>query len=190
MYLTGYFGNSTNPNLVIGTETLHNYSPGTTDIFLAKYDSTCSFLWARQAGGNGNDYATAINVAKSGNVYIAGSFESTTASFGTNELVNSATTNLFFATYDISGNAIYTKSADGFNNSKCNSIITTPGNTVYVSCGYTSDSIDFGTYLLLNADTLSNNFFLAKYSGTGSAKIPAITAATTITAYPNPVSTP
>ncbi len=56
-------------------------SAGTEDIFVAKYDPRGNLLWARAAGGSGDDYGAGVAVDASGNVYITGSFTGS-AQFG------------------------------------------------------------------------------------------------------------
>ncbi|MBI4662023.1 MAG: hypothetical protein HY735_24640 [Verrucomicrobia bacterium] len=49
-------------------------SLGRSDVIVAKYDAAGQVLWARRAGGNGEDVATAIALDHLGNVYVAESF--------------------------------------------------------------------------------------------------------------------
>jgi hypothetical protein len=49
-------------------------SVGRTDIFVAKFAPDGSFLWARQAGGVGEDQATSVVTDRYGNIYIGGGF--------------------------------------------------------------------------------------------------------------------
>jgi hypothetical protein len=190
IYFGGYFGSHTVPDLVIGTQTLHNYSPGTTDAFLAKYDSTCTFVWARQAGSDAEDYVTAISVGKPGTVYITGSFKGPVASFGTKTLANPGASSLFFAAYDAAGNALYAKAADGANNTTCSSIVAVPGNAVYIAGSFYSDSVNFGTAHLMNAGPPTDDFFVAKYKETGIEEVPEISMNPQASIYPNPVTAP
>ncbi len=190
VYLTGYFGNAINSKIIFGGQTLNNYSPGTSDIFLAKYDSACNFVWAKQAGGNDQDIATSITTSKSGTVYIAGSINSATASFGTKSITNPAVTYLYFAAYDSTGNALYAKTTDGYSNNTASSIAAANGNTIYLTGSFYSDSIQFGVNHLYNPNAGTNNFFLAKYRETGVEDIPVISTEGSVKLYPNPVSAP
>jgi hypothetical protein len=49
-------------------------STGSTDAFVAKFAPDGAFLWARQAGGFGEDQATAVVVDRKGGVYVGGGF--------------------------------------------------------------------------------------------------------------------
>lgn len=86
IYITGYFTGTA----IFGSTTL--ISVGQNDIFVAKWNPTSnSFIWAQQAGGPGNDYATAVAVNGT-NVYVTGYFFSAAATFGATTLANPATT--------------------------------------------------------------------------------------------------
>ncbi|MGV3661367.1 MAG: malectin domain-containing carbohydrate-binding protein [Prosthecobacter sp.] len=71
------------------TKTLR--TAGGEDIFIVKYDAQGNLLWARSAGGAGNDYGTGVVVDAAGNVYLTGSF-SGTADIGGTSLSTTLTT--------------------------------------------------------------------------------------------------
>ena len=50
-----------------------NTSAGEDDIFLIKYDTSGNKIWTRQIGTSSDDYASAVAVDTSGNVYVTGS---------------------------------------------------------------------------------------------------------------------
>jgi len=58
---------------------------GWDNIFVAKYDPSGAFLWAKRAGGTTSDPGKGIAVDGSGNSYVTGSF-SGTATFGAGEV--------------------------------------------------------------------------------------------------------
>lgn len=66
-YVTGSFkGTITFPGSTSFT------SAGSGDIFVAKYDPSGNFLWARQAKDLGNDSGSAISLDGAGNAYVTG----------------------------------------------------------------------------------------------------------------------
>ncbi|MCX6273298.1 MAG: SBBP repeat-containing protein, partial [Bacteroidetes bacterium] len=70
-------------------------SSGTTDkdAFVAKYDASGNFIWARQIGGNLEDEATGVCVDIASNIYLTGSYHSDTLIFPTiNPVFNSSAT--------------------------------------------------------------------------------------------------
>ena len=56
--LTGYFRGTVDFNPGVGTADL--VSPDGTDVFLAKYDTSGNYVWAKGMGGMGNDFGTAL----------------------------------------------------------------------------------------------------------------------------------
>ncbi|HEX7414130.1 MAG TPA: SBBP repeat-containing protein [Bacteroidia bacterium] len=80
----GSFGSD---SLNMGAVTLANYSTGTgggndsMDVFVAKYKANGNLLWARSAGGTGNDNGYALATGLNNSVYITGEFTSPSISF-------------------------------------------------------------------------------------------------------------
>jgi len=60
-----------------------------SDIFTLKYNSSGKVVSAKGVGGNHDDYAAAIALDGSNNVYTAGYFKSTSLVFGSTTLTNS-----------------------------------------------------------------------------------------------------
>lgn len=83
--VAGFFKDSVN----FGATTLRN--GGGVGIFIAKYDTSGSVLWAKAAGGDTKSKADGVNSVASdnwGNVLITGRFQSPTITFGTTTLTN------------------------------------------------------------------------------------------------------
>jgi len=137
VYVTGYIGEGTadfNPGGSGGSIT----STGNNNIFLAKYDATGNYLWAKSMGssaddqgydvtvdgsgylwgksmgGGSADNGLSVAVDGSGNVYVTGYFQSAPADFnpgGTGGTIATAG-NLdgFLAKYDAGGSFLWAKS--------------------------------------------------------------------------------
>lgn len=73
-----------------------------TEIYLAKYDSMGTFIWARRAGDIKNDFAKDICVDAMGNSYITGVFDSIIA-IGSANLISYGKRDMFVARYNTSG---------------------------------------------------------------------------------------
>ncbi|MBA3683048.1 MAG: SBBP repeat-containing protein [Bacteroidetes bacterium] len=51
---------------------------GNSDVFISKLDNAGNFLWAQQLGGNADEFANAITIDPSGDIYSVGVFYGTT----------------------------------------------------------------------------------------------------------------
>ncbi|HKQ37974.1 MAG TPA: SBBP repeat-containing protein [Verrucomicrobiae bacterium] len=161
IYIAGYFDANAN----FGSSALHNNS-GSSDIFIAKADPNGNFLWARQAGGNGEDIGDAIALDAAANVYVTGYFE-TNAVFETTTLVAAGTTGLrdmFLASYTSAGNFRWVRQAGGVGEDAGSAVAADDQGNVYVTGSFTTPA----TFTSTNLTGSGVDMFLAKYSSTGA----------------------
>lgn len=82
------------PTETFGTTTLTNTNSSTDlptyDIFVAKMNTSGQFLWAKSAGGMGTDDLLGLAIDTTGNLFVAGYFDSTSCTFGTSSITNSS----------------------------------------------------------------------------------------------------
>jgi hypothetical protein len=93
VYVSGDFTGTA----AFGTQTLT--SAGNRDVFVAKLldsGSAGTFAWVQAAGGTSDDIAPGLAVAGT-SLYVAGSFASSTASFGTTTLASAGRGDIFVA---------------------------------------------------------------------------------------------
>lgn len=158
----GSFKSST---LTIGTFTLGNSFTGTSDIFIAKYSLCGTVLWAKSFGSLSDDQGLAIASSTNGDLFITGSFKSSTISLGSFTLSNSGGEDIFLAKMDGNGNILWANAYGGTGNEipKC-IIAKSPGNINLVG--------DFTGSFTIGTNTLSNlggiDFFWTQISPTGS----------------------
>ncbi len=67
---------------------------GGTDLFVAKFDHNGEFLWAKLAGGSGEDAATGLQIDLNGNLFVFGYIEGETYFDATQVNANAGTTGL------------------------------------------------------------------------------------------------
>jgi hypothetical protein len=165
VFITGYFSSS---SITFGTTTLINDTSGVPDIFIAKYDNSGNVLWAKRAGGKGDDEGKSIATDAWGNVYVTGWFTSDSITFGTTTLVNAGAGygDIFVVKYDSSGNFKWAKRAGGTNDDKGNGIATDAHGNVVVTGNYFSTSITFDTITLTSAGF--QDIYLVKYDSSGN----------------------
>jgi hypothetical protein len=162
VYITGTFG--WDSNIAFGNDSL--ISKGAYDIFIAKYDSSGNFIWARNDGGTQEDGGLGICIDASNNIYITGYFQ-TLATFDIDTIHGIGNVSICIAKFDTSGNNIWAKSAVGtLYDWNYGTSIAASGNSVYIT-GYFMYSVIFGSDTLGNSGNWS--IFTAKYDTSGNA---------------------
>ncbi len=169
-YITGIFASTVDFDPGAGTANL--ISNGATDIFIAKYDASGNYVWAKNIGGLDWDYGQGITLDPTGNVYVTGSFVDT-AYAGTapsvNSVISSGSTDMLLAKYDSNGNFIWLKSAGGTSGDDGQKVVTDAAGNVYVTGRYMLTA-DFdpgpGTANLTAGG--ATDIYIAKYSATGA----------------------
>lgn len=158
VYVAGSFEN----RMIFGTDTLT--SAGGTDIFIAKYSSGGNYLWAKRAGGPGNDIANAVAVDAAGNVFIAGAF-SDSVRFGNLAWMYSAgSSDMFIAQYTYLGVVQWSARAGGIGNDFITALAVNSSG-LYTAGSFT-DSLTVGADMLKSSG--NTDIFLAKFSTSGS----------------------
>ncbi len=79
VYTTGWFRGTA--DFDPGTGVYNLTVAGEGDIFISKLDASGNLIWTGQIGGNYNDEGRSVAPDASGNLYIAGNFESTAIDF-------------------------------------------------------------------------------------------------------------
>ncbi len=166
VYVTGSFQS---PSLIFGTDTLFNASSTSNDIFIAKYSSSGTPLWARRAGGASGEGANGASCDPSGNVFITGFFQSPSFTMGSFTLNNTGTDyQIFTAKYNSSGTVVWAKALGGTLYDAGNGISTDGSGNAFVTGVFQSDTLKFGTAKLVNASTASYDVFILKYDPSGN----------------------
>jgi hypothetical protein len=105
VYITGSNTGTTNFNNAGTTNVTSN--SGSSDIYVACYNSLLSLFWAFNVGNNQADIGTSLDVDAGGNVYVTGTFSGVTdfdPSGLTANLTSSGGTDGFIVKYNPSGN--------------------------------------------------------------------------------------
>jgi ELWxxDGT repeat protein len=148
------------------TTTFNLTSPGNSDVFISKLDSSGAFVWADQVGGSFNDKGNSIAVAGDGSVYVTGDFIGT-ADFDPGAAVYTLTSlvynDIFVLQLGSAGGFVNAFRMGGTSDDIGYAIVANNLGTIYVT-GYFSGTVDFdpraGTYNLTS--TGGSDFFLFK----------------------------
>lgn len=182
-FVTGWFDS---PTLTFGSTTLIN--SGIYNIFTAKYDVYGNILWARSAGGSGDDEGCSVS-SDGTNVFVSGKFLSSSLTFGSFILTPpiGSSDPMFLVKYDANGNPLCASalaSGGGNNNSVSADLL---GNA-YVGSDFAINSF------IVGIDTLQltslRNVFVAKYFCDGNlpTAINELINKESVFVHPNPSS--
>jgi len=176
-YLLGSFQN----NLTVNSTTLT--ADGYSDILIAKLDNTGNFIYAKRAGGSGEDYGFSNVVDKYGNRYLTGNFEQI-AHIGSFELTSAGLWDVYIAKLNPDGDCLSALRAGGSGDDIGNGIgIDKQGNA------YTTGS--FRTVAQFGETALtpygSDDIFVTKTSYTNSiSEDKKVLSCDLVSVYPNP----
>ncbi|MFL5762656.1 MAG: SBBP repeat-containing protein [Bacteroidia bacterium] len=167
VYVTGTF---LSPTIDFGPITLTNTDPAinTSDVFLVKYDSAGTVLWARRAGGDSSDYVRALDIDNYGNPLIAGTYLSPQLNLGSDTLVNQGYDDSYLAKFDTAGSAVWARGIGGNDYENITGLATDPFGNSYVSGGFGTLSLLIGSTTLTNTSPGNYNTMLVKFDSAGS----------------------
>jgi len=161
--VTGYFHSTVD----FGGGTLT--SAGSTDIFLAKFDSAGNHLWSKRFGDVDTQYPTSAAIDGSGNVILTGEL-SGTVDFGGGTLTSAGSSDIFVAKFEASGNHFWSKRFGDGQWQIGNSVTADASGNVVVT-GRFKDTVDFGGGPLTAAGPTLNatdDIFVAKFDPNGN----------------------
>lgn len=174
VYITGSFNGIANFNTPFSFVNNNITSAGSTDIFLAKFNTSGTFLWTRRAGGTGGDVANSV-AASGTDVYITGSFTGTAnfntpSATGTNEISAIGNTDIFIAKFNSTGDLQFQRRAGSTGNDIGRGIVVAL-NGVYITGEFTGDA-HFNTAGIPGTTSLTSagmsDIFVAKYDFNGN----------------------
>jgi hypothetical protein len=167
VYICGQYKDAITFN---GTTTLpHNGAPGETDIFIAKYDASGNFIWAKNAGGPGRDEALSIMCNSAGEIIVCGLY-SDGAVFGSNAPLSTPTTpsghymDGFVAKYASDGSLVWVETISGDYDDVAWSLSIDNSNKIYVT-GEFNAYVNFGATAL---PATQGDVFVACYDNGGT----------------------
>jgi len=142
---------------------------GDFDGFLAKYNSSGQCQWAEKIAGKYREYAFAISVDETGNVYLGGQFESPILSFNNGiTLSNNNSYDLFIAKYDPYGQCQWAERIVGTDDEYVLNLSVDSRSNVYIGGFFYSPTLSFNNGKQINNSGV--NSFIAKYNSGGQCQ--------------------
>lgn len=165
--VAGTFGGG---SVVFGATTLTNAAAGggTDDFFLVKYDAAGNIIWANSYGGTQDELPRSINTDLSGNIFVTGTYRSSSILFGSFTLPNIGNEDLFVVKFSPAGTVLWAKRAGGSMYDVGAGIATDASGNSFVTGHFQSNTIAFGAITLTNTTTTGFvDLFLVKYDPLG-----------------------
>jgi hypothetical protein len=122
--------------------------------------------WAKNGGGNGNDFGRVSCVDASGNVYIGGTFDSPSFVLGST-FINAGGTDVFIAKYNSNGTLLWSRAFGGTANETIGGMCTDPSGNLYICGNFNSPSVNIGTVTPIT-NVGNTDVFVAEYNSLGS----------------------
>ncbi|MCB0643316.1 MAG: hypothetical protein KDC44_16820, partial [Phaeodactylibacter sp.] len=169
IWLTGIYRNSLDVDPGPGAFILEGAA--SWDFFLLKLDADGNFVWAGTFGGPSFDFARAVAADNEGNIFLAGSFQSSIDFDPGPDLVlipSTGFSNVFVLKLDNDGNYEWVKTVQGPSSNNCRSLCVDPDGNVLVTGDFVSSSdFDPGPDELLLTSNGWEDIFLLKLTAAG-----------------------
>ncbi len=168
MYVGGWTGSTNN----IASNGFQNTIGGSTDAFLAKFDSDGVLIWGTYYGGSSFDRGRSCITDRSGNVYLAGFTESTSnvAFNGHQNTHGGGWDDAFLVKFDSNGSRLWATYYGGSNEDLGWICAVDDSNSVYL-CGMSTstNNISYGGHQM-NFGGGADDAFLVKFDSTGQRR--------------------
>ena len=165
IYLVGDFYSD---SISFGSHTLTDTISGSSNIYLAKYDSSGNAIWAKNLGVNANDFASGVSTDHSGNIYVTGYFTGDSLALDNIVLHQSGAYNVFLAKFNSFGTTVWAHSEGSSGIDGPNAICTDSLGNVFITGYFTSLNMTFGAVTL--SSPYMNNLFVTKYDSSGDVR--------------------
>lgn len=160
--VTGYFKGDS-----IDIEGTKYPNRGSKDGFVIKYSPTGTLLATKIFGGNGGEEPFACSTDGEGNIFVAGSFASSSVVFDADTILNTGGGyDIFLVKLDTLLNTVWTKCTGSNSGDEARGCATDKYGHTVITGVYTGSSVVFGNTVLNNNG--GEEIFLAKYAPNGT----------------------
>jgi len=131
-----------------------------------------NWAWAKSEESAGYSFGASTATDRHGNIYVTGTYESPSITFGNYALTNADTSgntrDIYIVKYNTFGNVLWAKRYGGFGDDFVN-CITTDNSNVYIAGQYIYPTTSFGTFTLTNVGF--EDIFIAKLDSMGNVQM-------------------
>jgi len=186
-FVSGMFNGT---SITFGSVVLNNAGfSGYAAMYIVKYNSVGTALWANTASGNFSSNATSTAVDISRNVYVAGNFYDSTITFGSTVLHNITPQldDVYLVKYNATGVVQWAVSAGSESEDRANSTSIDAFGNVFLAGDYPWSPMYFGSISLTNPRGFKQSLYLSKL-GISVVISEINNQQSTIKIYPNPAT--
>jgi hypothetical protein len=118
IYVTGNFENTIDIDFSSSEFLISSTTPGNDDAFILKLNSDGGFIWAKNIGGNSNDFGHVISVDNDGNVFSGGRYQNVAYMNPDDQnvtLTSNGSYDVYFLKLNSSGNYVWSGSIGSTN---------------------------------------------------------------------------
>lgn len=173
-------GHSNSSSLSFGEISVQNSYPETYQLVLAKASSSGEWLWGQMVGGQESTYSTSVQSTLDGGMVVAGTFYSSSISFGSHTISNTNTSEseIFVAKSDADGSWLWASSAGGTERDTVLDLSFSSDGALY-AVGEINDQAQFGDHYLSSTNSQSSAH-ISTISATNGTWMGAISLHSTI----------
>jgi len=139
-------------------------SAGSSDIFVAEYDSSGTYVWAKQIGGSGTDRGFAVAIDSTGVAAVTGDYRSS-VQLGCGSIISNGLADIPVVKFSSTGGITWVRRFGGTSDDRGTGIAIGPSGEVLVT-GYFDGTINFGGGVRPDSGG-GVDIFLAKYTTNG-----------------------
>lgn len=190
IYLTGQFENTIDFDPNAGTTNLS--SAGSADIYINKFDTAGTLIWAKNYGGTGYDRINGIKLDSIENIYVSGTFDGTSdfdPSAGVANLTSNGGMDLYVSKLDSNGVLQFAKSFGGVDFDLMKSIDIDKHGSIYTT-GLFTGTVNFdpnGTFNLSAYSAADFDTYIQKLNQSTVTRVDQIkNNQNSISLFPNP----
>ncbi|MEM6260907.1 MAG: T9SS type A sorting domain-containing protein [Bacteroidota bacterium] len=158
-YLTGTFADTARFDTLILTN-----APFATSAFVAKFDTLGTFMWATSLSSTAEARGNSIDISPAGNLFVAGEFSGQLQAGAFSILSQGIPTDLFVASLDTNGQAIWLQGANGKLADRAQSLQVSLQGGCWVTGGF-QDTLAFDNDTLISHG--GTDIFLAQFTDSG-----------------------
>jgi Secretion system C-terminal sorting domain len=165
--ISGYFASF---GMSFDSSTTISNSAGTTDeIFVAKYNSNGTLLWATSLAGDGQERVNTVCTDGQGNTYLGGWYGTLTPSLGGLTLPNASGKGGFVFKLNAAGAPVWVKTQQSSGIEEIYSVTCDPFGNVIATGLFQSNSMTVDGVTITNSNTNNtSDAFVVKYDSTGN----------------------